>query len=255
MAQRILYVWVFVLLIITLKTDKSRSDYVKQPKIHLNKGDLILESAYDRNITLRLSHDSALYVNKVNILEKLRQRYAPPAILDGDTKPSQQYNVDEVKSEIQKLVEDLERFATRLITAQNRTRRTLRLGIIRRNLGRINRLNGRLLALERKLKKDECQESTEPCKNGGTCYDSYNGFHCECSNGYTVCKAFYFHYLALIKGRISTIFFLSSFLLNSFHLSQGKTCEVDVDECYLLAGTDLGCQNNAACINTPGSYK
>ena len=207
MAQRILYVWLFVLSIITLKTDKTRSDYVNQPKIHLNKGDLILESAYDRNITVRLSHDSALYVNNVNVLEKLRQRYAPPAILEGDMKPNQQFNVNEVKSEIQSLQEDLERLATRLITAQNRTRRTLQLGVIRRNLGRINRLNGRLLVLERKLKKDECQESTEPCKNGGTCYDSYNGFHCECANGYTVCKAFYFQYLALIKGRISIKFF------------------------------------------------
>lgn len=47
-------------------------------------------------------------------------------------------------------------------------------------------------------------------------------------------------------------FFLFAF---RFLITQGKTCETDVDECYMLAGTDLGCQNNAVCVNTPGSYK
>lgn len=191
MAQRIIikYVWLSVLLIISLKSETSRGDYVNQPKIHSNKGDLILESAYDRDIRVRLTHDAGIYVNNVNLLEKLRQR-SSPAILDGDAKSSQQLTVDEVKGELHKLHDDLERLATRLGTAQNRTRRTLQLGVIRRNLGRINRLNGRLLALERKLKRDECQETSEPCKNGGTCYDSYNGFHCECTAGYAVGSGF-----------------------------------------------------------------
>ncbi|KRF99246.1 uncharacterized protein Dwil_GK24548 [Drosophila willistoni] len=38
--------------------------------------------------------------------------------------------------------------------------------------------------------------------------------------------------------------------------ARGPTCEDDVNECFDLAGTDLAaCQNNAQCINTPGSYR
>lgn len=36
---------------------------------------------------------------------------------------------------------------------------------------------------------------------------------------------------------------------------EGPTCEVDVNECYQFAGTDLGCQNGASCQNLPGTYR
>lgn len=36
---------------------------------------------------------------------------------------------------------------------------------------------------------------------------------------------------------------------------QGDTCEKDVNECAVFAGTDLGCQNGATCINKAGSYE
>ena len=41
---------------------------------------------------------------------------------------------------------------------------------------------------------------------------------------------------------------------NGFWL-QGATCEQDVNECSVLAGTDLGCQNGATCVNQPGTYQ
>ncbi|KAM7358205.1 cubilin 2 [Cochliomyia hominivorax] len=196
-------------------------EYDIQPKIIVKSGgDLILEAANDHNITFRLSRDSSLFLNNVNLMEKIRQRYTP-AVEEESTTKGNIYSTDEIRSEIRKLHDDLERFARRFLPqSTNRRRQTVPLGVIRRNLGRVNRLNGRLLALERKLLKDECAEAVEPCKNGGKCYDTYNGFYCECPEGYT-----------------------------------GKTCEEDVDECYLLSGTDLGCQNNAVCVNTPGSYK
>jgi len=38
-------------------------------------------------------------------------------------------------------------------------------------------------------------------------------------------------------------------------ITQGRLCELDVDECVRYMHTDLGCQNGAECKNTPGSYK
>ena len=35
---------------------------------------------------------------------------------------------------------------------------------------------------------------------------------------------------------------------------QGAFCDVDVNECAEYAGTDLGCQNGATCVNNPGSF-
>lgn len=36
---------------------------------------------------------------------------------------------------------------------------------------------------------------------------------------------------------------------------QGLLCNVDVNECAHFAGTDLGCQNGATCINKLGTYE
>jgi hypothetical protein len=40
-----------------------------------------------------------------------------------------------------------------------------------------------------------------------------------------------------------------------FFVFQGLLCNVDVNECAHFAGTDLGCQNGATCINKPGTYE
>jgi len=68
------------------------------------------------------------------------------------------------------------------------------------------------------LTLSECLSN--PCRNGGTCVDQYNGFHCQCTPGW-----------------------------------QGPLCDQDVNECSTLAGTDLGCQNGATCVNIPGSFR
>lgn len=186
MHNRTNLVYFLVGLIFFLSPFNVLCEYDKQPKILLkNGGDLVLEAAYDRNITLRLSRDSSLFLNNINLMEKIRQRYTP-AVDENESRSTNVYTTDEIKTEIRNLHDDLERFALRLSRSTNRRGQSGQLGVIRRNLGRINRLNGRLLVLERKLKKDECAEAKDPCKNGGTCYDSYNGFHCECTEGYTV---------------------------------------------------------------------
>lgn len=83
---------------------------------------------------------------------------------------------------------------------------------------RLRNAQSSIRALKANIDLDEC--SSDPCKNGGTCVDLYKRFHCLCPEGWA-----------------------------------GASCEMDIDECYGLAGTDLGCQNKADCINTPGSYR
>lgn len=36
---------------------------------------------------------------------------------------------------------------------------------------------------------------------------------------------------------------------------KGPNCDTDVNECAIFAGTDLGCQNGATCINKHGGYE
>jgi cubilin len=77
----------------------------------------------------------------------------------------------------------------------------------------------RLQSLIQMLSTNEC-ETANPCRNGGTCVDTYRGFFCQCADNW-----------------------------------QGRTCEDDVNECERFAGTDLGCQNGATCQNLPGTYR
>ncbi|TEA26446.1 hypothetical protein DBR06_SOUSAS11310033, partial [Sousa chinensis] len=54
----------------------------------------------------------------------------------------------------------------------------------------------------------------EPCKNGGTCFDSLDGTVCQCDSGF-----------------------------------RGEMCQSDIDECARNF-----CHNRALCENTHGSY-
>lgn len=89
---------------------------------------------------------------------------------------------------------------------------------IRRAVRKVSQLSGQVARLTALLRTDECGDN--PCRNGGTCTDLFAGFHCACASSFT-----------------------------------GRTCEADVNECTLFAGTDMGCQNGATCRNTHGGYQ
>lgn len=86
-------------------------------------------------------------------------------------------------------------------------------------------LNHRLISLETKvaaiessLSADNCRSM--PCLNGGTCVNGYERFVCQCLPNWT-----------------------------------GDTCAEDINECAQFAGTELGCQNGATCVNEQGGYR
>ncbi|XP_073838450.1 cubilin homolog [Musca autumnalis] len=196
------------------------AEYEHQPQIFSKNGGLILQAAQNQNVSLRLTGISSLLCNDIDILEKIRQRFANNP-LDGEASTKMNsLSIGSLANEIQTLQEDISGLWRRFTYFQNTTHSSLQMRGSRQYLRRLHRLMLRLSLLEENILKDECLEANGACKNGGTCYDLYKGYHCECPEGW-----------------------------------KGKTCEEDVDECYLLAGTDLGCQSNAICTNTPGSYK
>ncbi|XP_066255144.1 cubilin [Euwallacea similis] len=79
-------------------------------------------------------------------------------------------------------------------------------------------MDRRIRTIEQLLTKDEC--ASNPCNHGAVCLDMYNGFICQCPNGW-----------------------------------EGATCDIDINECTRFIGTDLGCQNGGTCQNLPGSYQ
>uniref|UniRef100_H3BWA3 EGF-like domain-containing protein n=1 Tax=Tetraodon nigroviridis TaxID=99883 RepID=H3BWA3_TETNG len=61
--------------------------------------------------------------------------------------------------------------------------------------------------------------SSNPCRNGGTCLNLLNSYHCLCPSNW-----------------------------------EGPDCATDVNECQLFSGKAQGCQNGATCVNGPGSF-
>ncbi|KFM76020.1 Cubilin, partial [Stegodyphus mimosarum] len=84
-------------------------------------------------------------------------------------------------------------------------------------MSKVRTLDDKVNSLTQLLTVNEC--NSNPCRNGGTCFDTYNGYICKCPSNW-----------------------------------EGVTCETDVNECAIYAGTSFGCQNGATCINTHGGY-
>ncbi|KAH8352319.1 hypothetical protein KR084_003439, partial [Drosophila pseudotakahashii] len=182
------------------------------PKIIIKDGNLIFESGTDRNISIRLNGNSRLTVNEqFDVLELL--------LATGGSKKDDLNSADNFK--------DLKDMADQLTDFK---RRAFVLNIIQSQLpiGAINSLlekfrhnltteENEVDRLQSHLETNSC--ASGPCDNGGTCSNTYGGFHCDCRPAF-----------------------------------EGASCEVDVNECALYQGTDLGCQNGAECHNQFGSF-
>ncbi|XP_068150750.1 cubilin homolog [Drosophila tropicalis] len=185
-----------------------------------HNGNLLLETASDRNITVRLMGDAAtILVNDVDMMEIFRRRQRAIAAHKAN-ELREPLSLEPIKGQFRITNRNLVKLGRRLNRLSNGTKRNgVSQRLLRKQKQRIQRIEDSIQNVQKNLVKDECKSN--PCKNGGICYDAYEAFQCECPAGW-----------------------------------QGPTCEDDVNECFDLAGTDLAaCQNNAQCINTPGSYR
>ena len=186
----------------------------------MNDGNLIFESAESKNVSIKLNGRSRFIVNNIDILSSLNP--------SNVTNSNRQNNInsqalDALASEFVKL--------KAVIRRQNIRIESLEIGggnvssnvsVDSRGVGRLRRrivaLEQRVANLTERLIRDYCK--TYPCQNGGTCFNVFDTYRCECPENW-----------------------------------EGPQCTNDVNECSKYVGTDLGCQNGATCINTVGSYE
>ncbi|RWS11455.1 cubilin-like protein, partial [Dinothrombium tinctorium] len=201
------------------------------PKLYVKDGHLIFETATNKNITFKSSSGGSIIVNNENLGTLVNLAKVSLA----DLKQLTSTHISGIQEKINGLEQQISSLTTTVnnfnVVQQNVTRlsQTIELILgsgsekltplrIRRAVLNIYKWRKDFNRLKRLLSQNECESN--PCKNGATCIDTYNSFVCRCPSGW-----------------------------------QGPTCEEDVNECALFAGTDLGCQNGATCRNTPGSYQ
>ena len=185
-------------------------------------GNLVFESADSRNIAIKLNGKSRFLVNDVDVLETLKPRNVTNAASGDSSDAIQKLSVEVAK--LRQMMKGQNGVLNRLDRVEQGipANATIPGGSLR---SRINGLQRRVVSLEQKvanlterLTRDHCK--SYPCQNGGTCFNMFETYRCECPSNW-----------------------------------EGPSCNVDVNECARYVGTDLGCQNGATCINTPGSYQ
>ncbi|XP_012062648.1 PREDICTED: cubilin [Atta cephalotes] len=208
----------------------------ERPVLESRDGHLIISSAKDRNITLKMIGDGYMNVNEINLLHvasaaqnatRIIDRWRMGYLAEMENSLHQLTTIVTGTTGLQRRVALLERSIdmNNTIRTGNRSRipnfnslALTRSSSIRRINVRLKALEDSLRAMQTLLRENECQSN--PCQNGGTCEDLYDAYQCHCPSNW-----------------------------------EGPNCMTDVNECARFLGTDLGCQNGATCRNLPGSYR
>ncbi|XP_011637168.1 cubilin-like [Pogonomyrmex barbatus] len=208
----------------------------ERPVLEAQDGHLIISSAKDRNITLKIMGDGYVNVNEINLLHvasaaqnatRVIDRWRMGHMSEMENSLYQLTTIVTGATGLQTRVALLERSidVNGTIRVGNRSRfpnlnplSSIARSTIRRINVRLKALEDALRAMQTLLQQNECQSS--PCQNGGTCEDLYDAYQCHCPSNW-----------------------------------EGPNCMTDVNECARFLGTDLGCQNGATCRNLPGSYR
>ncbi|KAF0762933.1 cubilin, partial [Aphis craccivora] len=203
--------------------------YSNQPRFRSENGHLYIESATNHNISLSTKGQGYINVNNENLLQVIGLAKEAWDVVESFRSNDLPIFSDTIKNVVP-LIDGPKGLASRVTALEMQISNTTSITLPSNKRKGETTLNGarlsiRLTNLEKKvtnlvnlLSISECLSN--PCQNGGTCIDLYNGFQCYCPNNW-----------------------------------QGRQCELDVDECVRFMYTDLGCQNGAECKNTPGSYE
>ncbi|XP_050461753.1 cubilin-like [Cataglyphis hispanica] len=209
----------------------------ERPVLEAQDGHLVISSAKDRNITLKIIGGGYVNVNEINLLHVASAAQNATRVIDrwrmgylAEIESSLHHLTSIVTGStgLQRRVALLERniAMNSTIRSENRSREYPSLiplpprfrSTIRRVNIRLKSLEDSLRIMQILLRENECQSN--PCQNGGTCEDLYDAYQCHCPSNW-----------------------------------EGPNCMTDVNECARFLGTELGCQNGATCRNLPGSYR
>ncbi|CAK9795155.1 Cubn [Anthophora quadrimaculata] len=204
----------------------------ERPVLESREGNLFISAAKDRNITLKVLGDGYVNVNDINLLHvanaadsatRLIERWKTGYLAEVETNLQRLMQIVEGPEGLERRVAMMKGFGEGNNTFQPeivpKNQSTTGVNMkIRMIVHRVRQVEDKVKSIELKLKINEC--SSNPCYNGGSCQDLYEGYQCHCPSNW-----------------------------------EGPNCVVDVNECVRLLGTDLGCQNGATCINLPGSYR
>ncbi|KOC70062.1 Cubilin [Habropoda laboriosa] len=220
-----------------------------RPVLESRDGNLFISAAKDRNITLKILGDGYVNVNEINLLHvaetvpqqatRLIERWKTGYLAEVESNLQRLMQIVEGPEGLERRVATIKGFGDGNSTFQPENlpknqkiilkalmsdfvcRLQSNAGMntkMRMVVHRIRHVEDKVKSIEAKLKINEC--SSNPCMNGGSCQDLYEGYQCHCPSNW-----------------------------------EGPNCMVDVNECVRLLGTDLGCQNGATCHNIPGSYR
>ncbi|XP_072941839.1 cubilin-like [Epargyreus clarus] len=142
--------------------------YEDRPKIKSSDGNLIIQSAFDKNIYLRPNGpQSGIFVGDVNLLQQFFLNRT------NDLRTIDDYqSITKLPNDIIQRLEILENLTTSL---QNNLTYVTSLS---RRVTRLAHRVSSLQTLVNSLGKDECE--SQPCEHGGTCLNLANGYHCLC---------------------------------------------------------------------------
>lgn len=193
------------------------------PRIIIKNGNLVFKTADNRNITFLSSKGGSIQINNEDLAKLVQQAKTSLTSIQEVENTNMQSLSQEIQT-LQNNYQNMQTYNARIsqleanITQLARSVNSLRSQSGRQIRQRISALERNVAQLTELLSQNEC--NSNPCRNGGTCIDAYNGYICQCPTAW-----------------------------------EGSTCESDVNECGRFSGTALGCQNGATCYNSPGSYR
>ncbi|XP_034938584.1 cubilin [Chelonus insularis] len=213
-----------LLLMILLGVSWCEAWMDERPVLESVDGNLIISSAKDRNITIKILGNGYFNIDDIDLLSVAVSAKSASRIVEQWRSGYLQQLIQKVHDMVDMiegpygLQKRVNRLEFGVDTSSNSSAIFSMIKTIIFDFLQVRRLENRLRTISLKLRQNKCLDN--PCRNGGTCIRIYDGYQCLCPPQW-----------------------------------EGNNCARDINECTRYAGTDLGCQNGASCINLAGSYR